>query len=196
VIAARPFTHAAHTARDAASLERLRRALVEALGRFGEDEFGCQHHLDFVEVGGRAARLIVVRPRDLLGTSQLIVVGFCGQRRIPTGEREREEMAAVDGELVAEMCEHPHMLCYCSIEAGDGDWHNLVLMSDGGAPQRWREGARHQWAVESLTPRYYRSIRLHNGVLPRGLSSEWIVLTGTTYYDFSGDSPWKAKRAL
>ena len=105
-------------------------------------------------------------------------------------------MAKVDADLVAELRQHPHMLCYCSIETGDGNWHNLVLMSDDEAIGHWRDSHRHAWAVDSLTPRFYRHIRLHNGVLPCGLASERIVLTSTKYYDYEGETPWRAMRVL
>jgi hypothetical protein len=105
-------------------------------------------------------------------------------------------MITVDDALVEELRQHPLMLSYCSIETGDGNWHNLVLMSHDEAMQHWRDNPRHGWAVDSLAPRYYEHIRLHNGLLPRGLASNAITLTSTKYYDFSGDSPWRANRLL
>jgi hypothetical protein len=196
IIKDKPFTHTARTASDADSLERLRRTLARLLRGMSDDDCRCQQHLEFVEEDGRAMRHIVIRPQGLLDATALTIVGFCGQKRAPLGLQEQEEMAHVDAELVAELCEHPHMLSYCSIETGDGNWHNLVLLSHHDGIQHWRGSARHMWAVESLTPRFYQHIRLHNGALPDGLASERIVLTSTKYYDFSVSPPWRAIRML
>jgi hypothetical protein len=196
VIEDKPFTHVAHSASDADNLERLRHTLARLLSQMSGEDCRCQQHLELVEEDGRAMRHIVIRPQGLLDTTALAVVGFCGQKRAPLGLHEQEEMAQVDAELVAELCEHPHMLGYCSIETGGGNWHNLVLLSHHDGIQHWRGSARHAWAIESLTPRFYRHIRLHNGSLPDGLASERIVLTSTKYYDFDGETPWRAVRQL
>lgn len=196
IIEEKPFTRAVHTSRDADNLERVRHALVRLLRHMSSDDCRCQHHLEFVEEDGRAMRHIIMRPQDLLDATALAVVGFCGHKRAPIELPEQEEMTQVDAELVAELCQHPHMLSYCSVETGDGNWTNLVLLSHHDGIQHWRGSARHAWAVESLTPRFYQHIRLHNGALPMGLASERIVLTSTKYYDFSVSPSWRAIRNL
>jgi hypothetical protein len=196
VLEDRPFTHVQHNAGDAAHLERLRGALVRMLSRLTDNERGCQPRLELSEEDDRAMRHILARPRDLLDAPALSVVGFCGEKRASLGLREQEEMAIVDGQLVAELCEHPHMLSYSSIANGDGNWSNLVLMTHLDGTQHWRTSVRHAAAVESLAPRFYQHIRLHNGVLPDGLASERIVLTSTKYFDFSVNPPWRAIRHL
>lgn len=196
VVDNKPFTHLDRTASDVSNLEQLRGALVHVLSNLMGEQANCQHHLEFIEEDGRAMRHIIIRRQDLLDATALTVVGFCGQKRTPLGLREQEEMAVVDAELVAELCEHPYMLSYCSIETGDGNWHNLVLLSQHEGIQHWRSSTQHMWAVESLTPRFYQHIRLHNGALPDGVASERIVLTSTKYYDFDGAMPWRAIRQL
>ena len=188
----KPFTHPGHNADDLRNLERLRHSLTQHLQTAdGED---CQRQIEFVEEDGRAMRHIIVRSRTLHDAAQLMVVGFCGHKRAHLHRQQQEEIATVDADLVDELCQHPHMLAYCSIEIDGGDWQNLVLLDHGEGIAHWRDSQRHLWAVESLTPRFYENIRLHNGVLPHGLASERIVLTSTKYYDFTGETPWRAVR--
>ena len=194
IVADKPFTHVSHTLTDADNLERLRHALAKLLLHLPSNARDCQQQLDYIEEDGRTMRHIVVRLHELLVASALTVVGFCGTKRAPLHLHEQEEMAAVDAELVNELCQHPHMLSYCSIETGDGNWHNLVLMSRDESIQHWRGSARHTWAVDSLAPRFYQHIRLHNGTLPAGLNSECIVFASTKYFDYESDPPWRATR--
>jgi len=192
----KPFTHTCHTTSDVCTLEHVRRSLASYLDRAADDAAGGQRRIELTEPGGRAIRHVVVRPQGLCDHQPLVVVGFCGCRYKPTGRRVQEEMAQVDADLVDELSQHTHMLSYSSIEAGDGDWHNLVLMSHGDASAHWRHSARHGWAVASLSPRFYQHIRLHNGRLPQGLMTGDLVLTSTKYYEFGADNcaPWQAVR--
>ena len=195
VIEDKPFTHIGHNAADIVGLDTLRHRLRAMLKNMTDAQWDCQQHLEFIEDNGKGMRFIIVRPRQLLAATELTVVGFCGRKR-HVHLHEQEEMAQVDAVLVAELCEHPDMLCYCSLETESGDWDNLVLMSKPEGIQHWRGSARHSWAVDSLTPRFYEHIRLHNGVLAHGLDSEPLVLTSTKYFDFSGTEPWRAIRQL
>jgi len=45
-----------------------------------------------------------------------------------------------------------------------------------------------------LAPRYYVTIRLHNGLLPCGLASSQMILNATKYYDFQSEELWQAVR--
>jgi hypothetical protein len=190
----RPFTHLHHNARDLVHLERARQHLVRALEALTPDAIDCQHHLELSDEGGHGARLIILRPRAILEAPMLTVVGFCGQKRVPLQDAEQNEMAQVDAALVTELCDHSDMLSYCSVEDEHKNWCNLVLMTRQEAIQHWRASERHQQAVDSLTPRFYRHIRLHNGILAQGLTSEKIVLTSTKYYDFEDTTVWRAIR--
>ncbi len=192
----KPFTHVDHTVADAAALDTLRRHLRTAVQELNPDKRDCQHHIEFIAESGKGVRLIIIRPQALLTDVALTVVGFCGHKRAHIHLHEQEEMARVDADLVAELSTHSHMLCYCSLEGEDGNWINLVLMSQPEGIQHWRGSARHMWAVDSLTPRFYRHIRLHNGELSAGLNSGRIVINSTKYFDYESEPPWRAMRQL
>lgn len=127
----------------------------------------------------------------LLESPALAAVGFFGQR---WPQADATLMDGVDGELIAEMHAFPGMYSYSSLELPDGNWANLVLLQHVQSGRNWRESARHAHAAYQIAPRYYRSIRLHNALLPAGLAGPAPALARTTYYDFRHGAWWQAVR--
>ena len=77
-----------------------------------------------------------------------------------------------------------------------------MLFDSEAAKLLWASSQYHARAAQELSPRYYRHIRLHGGLLPGGLlAARAPLLTHTKYYDFEtvdqGDrgGPWRAIRA-
>jgi hypothetical protein len=78
----------------------------------------------------------------------------------------------------------------------NGDFGNLVLLSNEEAKTKWMQGKIHNRAVE-LSPDYYQYVRINNGVLPEGIMKpDLLQITRVKYYDYSEDPSWKAVRKL
>lgn len=145
-----------------------------------------------VDANGRSYRIAFCRVEELLANKDLIVIGFCGQKRPVT---DRLLVETIDEELIAESPQHPYFLSYSSLELAHGDWCNLVLFSDITGPTQWNLSARHWQAVREIAPQYYQSVRLHNGCIPGGLTSgNPLTLWRTKYYDFLSETAWQGIR--
>ena len=148
--------------------------------------------LDDPEADGRGHRIVLANPERLRAAGTLALVGFFGRKRPGA---DPAPLTAVDDELIGEFHQHPGILSYSSLEGADGNWGNLVVMDSPSAGEHWKTSAKHVYAARDLAPGYYTTIRLHNGLLPDGLiSGQDLILLRTQYYDFQGDSPWRAVR--
>jgi hypothetical protein len=145
-------------------------------------------HLALRSPEGRGERIILCDLERLLGPpgGDLFVVGFFGDRR-PNADPALIE--AVDSHMLAELGAFPEVLCYCSFELGDGNYGNLVILSDDAGREHWRTSLYHQYAAAEVAPGYYQSVRLHNGLMPGGLANGEIHLTRTKYFDYQ-DRLW------
>lgn len=190
----RRFTNPEHSLADLAILEhmraRLRSALTEpAAIAYGAPSAGPRIE-SLAEHGERPHRLVLAAPERLLSAHELTVVGFFGQRR---GDADPAVMGDIDDQLIAELAARPYVLSYSSLELPDGNWANLVLLQHAAGMEHWRASPKHAYAVRELAPRFYASIRLHNGALLGGLAAARITLLRTKYYDF-GAGWWQAIR--
>lgn len=146
-------------------------------------------------VHGRKRRTIVCDPLALDSAGiDISVVGFFGERN---GERDGTALEEANAEIVLEFRNYPGILSYSSMELHDGNWANLVLHDKPDTREYWRAGRRHAEAAEKLSPLYYRTVRIHNGVLPQGLrGGQEIRIDSTKYWDFNGPKVWRAIRHL
>jgi len=148
--------------------------------------------LNVPEADGRGHRIVLANPERLQAASALALVGFFGQKRAGV---DPTPLTKVDDELIGEFPRHPGVLCYSSLEGKGGNWGNLVVLDSSGAGEHWKTSAKHAYAARELAPGYYTTIRLHNGLLATGLMSDHdLILLRTKYYDFQGESPWRAVR--
>lgn len=189
----RPFTDPLATEDD---LRVLRFALAQLRLLLQDAELAPKlaggQQLFWLEVDGRIHRLIVCDPVGLCSAEPLVLVGFFGQRR-PGGDTELVNQ--VDTDLISELLAHPGLLSYCSILLDDGEYGNLVLFRDEAAKLHWSTSERHAYAARVLSPKYYESVRLHNGTLPSGLFAHPpLVLERTLYLDYRGMLPWRGVR--
>jgi hypothetical protein len=183
----RPFTDPAHTAQDHAAMT------------FALDQLRILAHQpqwspepQWVEVAERKHRLIVIDQPALLTLPVLTLVGFFGQRR---RDADTTPIHQVDGELVVELTEHPGLLSYCTLLLENGDYGNIVLFASEHAKLHWATSERHGYAVRTLSPKVYESVRLHNGYVPGGLlSGQPPVVERTKYLDYRGMLPWRGVR--
>ncbi len=98
----------------------------------------------------------------------------------------RMHLHEVDRKLIAELIGTPGILSYSSLELHTGRWYNLVLFRDATTKEHIKSSKTHKYAAYQLAPRYYEWIRLHNGIMPQGLTQCDLVLQKTKLYTFQG----------
>jgi hypothetical protein len=191
----RRFANPEHSYADVAILEYMRARLRETLGEaaiaLGDPLQRELSILSIKEDGERLHRLVILSRQQLLAAAGLTVVGFFGHKR---GSANPKILADVDTDLLQEFFHHTYVLSYSSLELPDGNWANLVIMLDATGIEHWRVSQKHAYAARELAPLFYKTVRLHNGVLPGGLAAPQLVLLRTKYYDYSGDNWWLAIR--
>jgi hypothetical protein len=144
------------------------------------------------EACGRAHRTIVCDERRLGDGRDLAWVGFFAVKR---RDVDPAPLTVRDDELIREFPDHPGILSYSSLELGDGDWGNLILLAGDEAREHWRVSERHATAARELAPRHYTDVRLHQGVLPGGVrTGREPLLRRTKYYDYRDGVTWRAER--
>jgi len=192
MVAKRPFTHMDYIQKDRDVLVHLGRQVCLVLERYLELlQEGQPVYID--EPERRWHRFIIPRPKVLSNANKLCLVGFFSQKR---QDKPSDYFTALDDRLIELIPNIPEILSYSTMALTNGDFCNLVLLLNEDAKSKWMEGETHNKAV-SLSPGYYRSIRINNGVLPYGvLQYETLQITKVKYYDYSEDPPWKALRRL
>ncbi len=190
----RPFTSIALYAHDLKVLATM----LEEL-RYGMEKLEAADLIRFVpqewEVEGLRHRIIVARPEVLKASTHTCVVGFFGQRHLHLDGGPLEE---ANTEIILEFRQHLGILSYSSMELPDGNWANLVLHDVPGTRENWRSSESHARAARELSPIFYRTVRIHNGVLPGGLvGGSDLEVERTKYWDYRRKSRvWHAVREL
>lgn len=195
VVSGRPFTAVEMTGRDLGILHGI---LADVRSVVVEVEEGARTIEPYQKLawreGGLTHRLLICDFQRLRLHPGSCVVGFFGDRR---PEKDGWALEEANTEIVAEFHKYPGILAYASVELPEGHWANMVLHDDPVDVQFWRTSEMHQWAVETLSPEHYFSVRIHNGRLTAALFDRpRIVIKKTKYYDYSGAQPWRAERDL
>jgi hypothetical protein len=190
--AGRGFTDPAQTTKDLAAvglmLDNIRCQVSAAALSAGPYPLVLAGH----ETDGRAHRAIVCDARRLTEGRDLAWVGFFAVKR---REVDPAPLTVRDDELIQEFPGHPGILSYSSLELGDGDWGNLILLDGDETREHWRVSERHAHAARELAPRHYTDVRLHQGILPAGVRAGGeLVLRRTKYYDYRDAVTWRAER--
>jgi hypothetical protein len=188
----RGFTDPARTTRDLAAvglmLDNIRYQISAAALPAGRYPLVLAGH----ETEGRAHRAIICDARRLGDGRDLAWVGFFAVKR---RDVDSAPLTVRDEELIQEFPGHPGILSYSSLELGDGDWGNLILLDGDEAREHWRVSERHAHAARELAPRHYTDVRLHQGILPGGVRGRGeAVLRRTKYYDYRDGVTWRAER--
>lgn len=137
-------------------------------------------------------RMVIPDPERLLESQEIAFVGFMGKRREDADLALGDEFDEI---LIGEIPEHPGLLCYSTMGLMCGNFSNLVLFADEMVKENWSRSKAHAQAVGRLAPDYYYSIRLYNGLLPRGIAdSQSLNLTKVKYFDYQGKPWWHAVR--
>jgi hypothetical protein len=202
VLPDRPFTHPRHGVEDGQVLRYLAAALYETMGRPDSYRGRSVPVVHFYrERDGRYHRQVLVRPEALREPRPLAVVGFFGQRR---PEADSRPIEAMDEAMLPELAEQEGLLAYCTLALAAGavrhhlvDFGNLVVFAGPEAKAQWRASERHRYAATCLAPAYYASVRIYNGVLPRGLVDPGsLELQVVKYFDYRETPPWRGLRTL
>lgn len=170
-------------------LKHMARKIWQSLQTLDHTPAITQPQLIFLsEHKPRTHRLVLYNPQELLTRSELAFVGFISGKQRPLSPPVAEEIQRIDEKLLVELASINGILSYSSLELRNSNWYNLVLLSDLQTRGSLATLATHQYASYQVAPHYYKWIRLHNGVLPGGLSCYDLRFRGTKYYFFS-DSP-------
>lgn len=193
VVSDRPFSDPEHSVADLQIMRRMARQLIDTYG----DPLVC----DFApgkrpicksDKQGRYFRIYYIRPAELFATHNLSVVGFFGQKR---PDADIRPLLEADRRFEETFHDHPGLLSLSTVRLPDGDFGNLVLFTDEAAKDKWNFSPLHDKLAARISPPYYRTVRLNNGVLPRGLDDPGaLFLVRTRYIDYTSDPHWRAVR--
>ncbi len=191
----RSFTDLEHTAEDLAVMRHMAHQLVDIyddpiLCDFGPNKKPvCQS-----DPKGRHFRIYYIQPQLLFERQNLTVVGFFGQKR-PTADVR--PLIRADQRFEEEFENHPGLLSLSTVRLPNEDFGNLVVFTDPESKRRWGLSEIHRELVAKISPPYYKSIRLNNGTLPKGLSDpDDLRLIRVKYIEYDSAEPWRAVRAL
>ncbi len=134
----------------------------------------------------RMHRIAIYDPLALKMPGALAFVGFVSKKQQSLSASIVADIHEVDRKLIAELIGTPGILSYSSLELHTGRWYNLVLFRDATTKEHIKSSKTHKYAAYQLAPRYYEWIRLHNGIMPQGLTQCDLVLQKTKLYTFQG----------
>lgn len=191
----RPFTHPAHTETDRLALCHLAGSLRETRDRPDAFNHAPSPVIVFYrEPDQRHHRQVLVRPLALFAGGPLPIVGFFGQKQAGA---DRKPLDEVDGKLLSELPGCSGLIAYCTLALAGGDYGNLVVFDSPEGKERWLDSDRHEYAAQTLAPRYFASVRIYNGLLPRGLAAiDALQLNLVKYFDYSTHPTWRGLRSL
>src|SRR5579875_1317017 len=133
---------------------------------------------------GRMHRIAIYKQQELVLRDTLMFVGFISRKRKALQDSIADQIEDIDRQLMVELVNAPGIISYSSLELRNGDWCNLVLLSDVEAKMHIRDTPIHRYAAYSLSEAYYEWIRLHHGIMPQGLDHTEMLLQKTRYYFF------------
>jgi hypothetical protein len=191
----RPFTSIALYARDIEILSGMLGELRYGLHDKEARDLVAFEPQEWIGDEGLRHRIIIARPEVLKDSPDVCVVGFFGERHL---ELDGAPLEKVNTELVLEFRSHLGILSYSSTELPDGNWANLVLHDVPEVREHWRSSEAHAKAARELSPVFYRTVRIHNGILRGGLAGGGaMVIERTKYWDYRRKSKvWYAVREL
>ncbi|MGD8403437.1 MAG: hypothetical protein PVJ21_07240 [Anaerolineales bacterium] len=191
-ITERPFTHTDHISKDREVLVHMARQLGVFLEKY-PDILEMSESIYIDESEGHSHRYFVPRVKALTQTKKVYLVGFFSHKQEGAPSNH---FGNLDEKLIKELPTHQEILSYSTMGLPNGDFGNLVLLSNEEAKTKWMQGKIHNRAVE-LSPDYYQYVRINNGVLPEGIMKpDLLQITRVKYYDYSEDPSWKAVRKL
>lgn len=132
----------------------------------------------------RTHRIVLYGLQTHVPQTNMLFVGFISRKQPGLSPSTIQDIHAVDQKMLTELSDNPGLLSYSSLELRNGIWCNLVLFHDAAAQAHIKQGKTHTYAAYQLAPRYYKWIRLHNGIVMGGLSQGTFVLQKTRHFTF------------
>ncbi len=185
-----PFTATQNTTRDA----NVMQSMLARMRALAPEWLEIARNDILVRAPDAAGRRHWIRVPDrdaLVAARQFTIVGFFGEARDGVDHALIHDLEAA---IVDTLEQVPGVLSYYDLELPAGGYGNLILCNDEAAPRRVHDHELHRRAVE-LTPRHYRTVRLHTGAVAGPLQGEApLIVTRTRYYDFAAEPAWLAVR--
>lgn len=193
VVPGRPFTAVDWLARDVSLLYEILGDIHSILAEVDAGSRSLRpYQKSLWKVDGLTHSVLICDEHRLRRHQRPCLVGFFGERHIHLDQTPLDEANTA---IVGEFSKYPGILSYSSMELPDGHWANLVLHDDPVDREYWRKSKLHAEAVRVLSPVHYRNVRIHNGELVGDLfGSPEIRILRTKYYDYSGETEWRAER--
>jgi hypothetical protein len=139
-------------------------------------------------------RLVLAQPDGIWASAALVIVGFFGSRRDDANVALAHEF---DRLLVSEIPEYPGLCTYSTMALSGGNYGNLVVFTDRNSRNHWSTSQAHVQAVNSLSPNYYSTVTIYNGLLPKGLlDRDALHVTRAKYFDYQCEPRWEAVREI
>ena len=132
----------------------------------------------------RTQRIVIYKSQELLLSQHLFFVGFVSGKQHILSSSILSEIERIDELMVTELVNIPGIFSYSSLEVRPGRWYNLVVFRNAETKVHLKSSHTHARAAHQLAPQYYEWIRLHNGIMPGGLSRQDLLLQSTKYYTF------------
>lgn len=191
ILEERPFTHPAHIDTD----RRILCYMIDHLCLILQYTEFYQHLQQPMTLSQPTFhRVVLAANAHARMHNRLMMVGFFGERRPNADQNLAFEFDAI---LIKELPAHTGILSYCTLQIDNGDYANLVLFDSESAKSEWGRSRAHAEAVEKLAPNYYFSVRIHNGVLPHGVTSgAQLKIERIKYFDYRDGVLWRAIRQL
>ncbi len=194
-VAERPFADPEHSVDDLDRMRFMAQQLVDTYDDPVLCDFGpnkkpiCQS-----DPKGRHFRIYYINAFLLFSHQPITVVGFFGHKRPAADIRP---LIRADKAFEQEFFKHPGLLSLSTVRLPSGDFGNLVLFTDPESRDTWNYSQPHRDMVARISPPYYMSIRLNNGLLPDGLANPGALeLLRVKYLDYNSDPPWRAVREI
>jgi hypothetical protein len=191
----RPFTDLQHSVEDLTRLISMARQLVDSY----DDPELCDYSKSRSAISqsdpqGNDFKIYYIRPKKLFSAKKLSVVGFFGYRR---SDADIEPIIRADKKLEKIYLDFEGLLSLSTIQLPSGDFANLVIFTDDEVKDQWNFNPTHFDTVSKISPSYYTSIRINNGILPKGVDSpELLRLTKVRYFDYTVSPHWQAVRKI
>jgi hypothetical protein len=138
-------------------------------------------------------RTVVCETEAVRSCDLVHIVGFFADRRDQIDDIVLDDLEI---DLFDEFRRFPGILSYSSMELANRYWANLVVHRVPDDTESWRTSTAHDRAVD-ISPRLYRSVRIHNGHIDGGVVGNGaIVIDRTKYWDYDHDPVWRAERSF
>lgn len=195
LVPGRPFSDPHYGQDDLAVMRKMARQLVDTYDDPLVCDFGPgKRPICESDSQGRHFRIYYIHPTLLFAEKNITVVGFFGQKRQNADIRPLLE---ADKKFEERFNAHSGLLSLSTVRLPDGDFGNLVLFNSTEAKDNWNFSPLHYDLVSKVSPPYYRSVRINNGILPLGLDAPGeLYLERTRYIDYESSPPWRAQRKL